>query len=189
MSQILMTLTLDLLGSCLSLLTVYLATQLHRYTWACAFAAIFVNANLYLDQQIWGHFFLDIFYALAAIFGWHHWKDAPTPKKLSRSGIVLIVICLITGTIFFGASLSTLRGNAIAFDAFGTTCAIIAQVLTCLAYCESWPLWVAHDLMNLAIDIDRALWFHAGKELIYLLLAYTGWKSWEQRRKSEIQSA
>lgn len=183
MNQVSITLILDLVGSCLSLLTVYLATKLHRYTWSCALAAIFVNAYLYLDQQVWGHFFLDLFYAIAAIFGWHHWKRTPKPKKLSNKGVLIVLISLFIGTTFCSTTLISLQGHAIAFDAFGTSCAIMAQILTCFAYCESWPLWLTHDLMNLAIDIDRSLWFHAGKEIIYLFLAYSGWKNWENLRK------
>ena len=168
-----------MIGNCFSLLTVYFASKFHRFTWVCALIAITINGSLYYDQSIWGHFLLDIFYAVTSIIGWQHWNSSPKPKRLSLEKSIAVVLGLFLLTFFLSAALISLQGNAIAFDAFGTSCAIIAQLLTCFAYCESWSLWVLHDIMNLAIDVNRQLWFHGCKEVIYLYLAYQGWKKWD----------
>ena len=170
--------TLDLIGSLLSLSTVYLATQYHRSTWVIAILAILVNGTLYFQQKVWGHFTLDIFYAISSLYGWHHWKKQTSPRTMSLEKLIVVLFILFIGTACLSVILVHLKGNAVAFDAFGTCCALCAQILTCLSYCESWPLWIAHDLMNLAIDFDRGLVFHAIKECAYLWLGYRGWKKW-----------
>ena len=170
--------TLDLTGSLLSLLTVYLATNYHRSTWLVALCAICVNGSLYFQQHVWGHFSLDIFYAISSLYGWHHWKKQATPRTMSLEQMIVALVFLFISTAVMSICLIVFKGNAIAFDALGTCSALLAQILTCLSFCESWPLWVMHDLMNLAIDFDRNLFFHAIKECIYLWLAYRGWKKW-----------
>ena len=176
-------LTLDFFGSVLSLATVYLASIYHRSTWVVAMSAILINGSMYFQYQVWGHFFLDIFYAFSSLYGWRSWKSQNTPRFLLQTspfkGLCLIILLIVSST-FLKHLLLSAGGQASFYDAIGTTCALAAQILTCLSYCESWPLWVIHDMMNLAIDLDRNLPFHALKECLYLALAFKGWIHWTQ---------
>jgi nicotinamide mononucleotide transporter len=170
---------LDFFGSILSITTAILAAHYHRATWIVSLFAIFINGSLYFHEKIWGHFFLDIFYACSALYGWQHWKKHPTPQTLSLQQKLLMIPSIGIITIIFYLALSLLGGHMVLFDAFGTSCALFAQILTALAYCEAWPLWLLHDAMNLLVDIGRNLNFHFYKELFYFALAFYGFLKWK----------
>lgn len=176
---------LDLFGSLLSFLTAYLASIFHRSTWGVSLCAIAVNATLYASHEIWGHFILDIFYAWCCFYGWQSWKVRVAPRSLSfKSRLLSLVIVGICSFIAYHL-LTFIQGRVVLIDALGTSCALMAQLLTTMAYVESWPLWFIHDLMNLIIDIDRAWPYHALKDAMYLLIAIRGWRIWRQRETAK----
>lgn len=183
---------LDFFGSLLSLTTVYLASIYHRSTWLVAFSAIIFNGTLYYQHQVWGHFFLDIFYAFSSLYGWSSWKKQKSPRFLFRESplrAAALLSFVFLGSLVLKDLLLQAGGQASFYDSIGTVCAFAAQILTCLSYCESWIFWVIHDMMNLAIDFDRQLPFHAVKECLYLILALKGWICWQRLSKDKAQTA
>lgn len=180
---------LDFLGSLLSVTTAVLAAHYHRATWIFSLLAITINGCLYFHEKIWGHFFLDIFYACTALYGWNHWQKQDKPKALSFSDRIKVSAALALSTLLLLAALRLLAGHMVIVDAFGTSCALFAQILTALAYVEAWPLWLVHDFMNLIVDINRNLTFHFYKELFYFALAFYGFFKWKRLKKPLTSNA
>ena len=161
---------LSLLSGCLGVCSVCLTAQGKIMTFAFGFAQVFTYTYLCYTQRFYGEIAINGYYFVTMIYGVYVWKrrlKAPegsssgsgvvTPRSLSRRTILIIAVATLVGSWLTGWGLSVWTDDTQPYlDAFTTIPALVAQVLMILVYREHWFIWLAVDVLSVA------LWIRAG---------------------------
>ena len=64
------------------------------------------------------------------------------------------------------------------WDAFPTALSIVATVLLGRKYIENWPLWIAVNIVGMALFAYKGLWLTVGLYGVFAVMAAMGWRAW-----------
>ena len=169
--------TLSLVSGCLGVCSVCLASQGNILTYAFGFAQVLTYTYLCWTQRFYGEIAINAYYFVTMVYGVYVWRKrlgmqeegfTVTPRTLSWRMLLILVLATIVGSCLTGWGLATWTDDTQPYlDAFTTIPALVAQVLMILVYREHWFLWLAVDVLSVA------LWIRAGD---YCMVAqYTFW--------------
>ena len=156
---------LSLVSGCFGVCSVCLASQGNIFTYLFGFAQVGTYTYLCYTQRFYGEIAINAYYFVTMIYGVYVWKSRirnqesglVTPRRLSWLTLVLIAVCTLLGSWLTGWGLAAWTDDTQPYlDAFTTIPALVAQVLMILVYREHWYLWLAVDILSVA------LWLRAG---------------------------
>ena len=156
---------LSLLSGCLGVCSVCLAAQGNIQTYFFGFAQVLTYTYLCWSQRFYGEIMLNAYYFGTMIYGVYVWKSRVksqesrviTPRVLPHRVLALIAVLTMVGSWLAGLGLASWTDDTQPYlDAFTTVPALVAQVLLILVYREHWYLWLAVDILSVA------LWLRAG---------------------------
>ena len=156
---------LSLVSGCFGVCSVCLASQGNIFTYLFGFAQVGTYTYLCYTQRFYGEIAINAYYFVTMIYGVFVWKSRirnqesglVTPRRLSWLTLVLIAACTLLGSWLTGWGLAAWTDDTQPYlDAFTTIPALVAQVLMILVYREHWYLWLAVDILSVA------LWLRAG---------------------------
>jgi len=159
---------LSLLSGCFGICSVCLASQGNILTFAFGFAQVGTYTYLCWTQRFYGEIAINAYYFLTMIYGVYVWsrrlqqRSGEEPltvvtRSLSRRMMMLIAIGAVLLSLAAGWGLARWTDDTQPYlDAFTTVPALIAQVLMILVYREHWFIWLAVDILSVA------LWLRAG---------------------------
>ena len=156
---------LSLVSGCFGVCSVCLASQGNIFTYLFGFAQVGTYTYLCYTQRFYGEIAINAYYFVTMIYGVFVWKSRirnqesglVTPRRLSWLTLVLIAVCTLLGSWLTGWGLAAWTDDTQPYlDAFTTIPALVAQVLMILVYREHWYLWLAVDILSVA------LWLRAG---------------------------
>ena len=157
--------TISLISGLLGVCSVCLASQGNIYTYAFGFAQVITYTYLCWTQRFYGEIGINAYYFGTMIYGVFVWKkrlkDAGdvhiTPRRLSYQRILLIGLVTLVASWLVGWGLAQWTDDTQPYlDAFTTVPALVAQVLMILVYREHWFIWLAVDILSVA------MWLRAG---------------------------
>lgn len=144
---------------------------------------VFHGAKLYSDAG------LQIFYIVVQIYGWRAWAQAGEGEAivavdyLAGRARIIWVGAIVALALLWGAGMQRWTDAAYPFwDALIVAMSIAAQILLAHRRIENWWLWIAVDVIALALYPARGLWVAAGLYAIYLVLSIVGLRAWMAAR-------
>ena len=156
----------SLISGCLGVCSVCLTAQGNIWTFFFGFAQVGTYTYLCWVQRFYGEIAINLYYFLTMIYGVYAWKQrlgekekrtVVSPRNLTPAVIVSVVVLTLMGSWLVGWGLATWTDDTQPYlDAFTTVPALVAQVLMILVYREHWYLWLAVDVLSVA------LWLRAG---------------------------
>ena len=157
---------LSLISGCLGVCSVCLTALGNIWTFFFGFAQVGTYTYLCWVQRFYGEIAINLYYFLTMIYGVYAWKQrlgenekrtVVSPRNLTPAVIVSVVVLTLMGSWLVGWGLATWTDDTQPYlDAFTTVPALVAQVLMILVYREHWYLWLAVDVLSVA------LWLRAG---------------------------
>ena len=185
---------ISLISGCLGVCAVCLTAQGNILTFVFGFAQVITYTWLCWTQRFYGEMAINAYYFVTMIYGVFAWRKrlkvesgesraerVVTPRALSVRTMVLIAVLTLLVSWLAGWGLSAWTDDTQPYlDAFTTIPALVAQVLMILVYREHWFIWLAVDILSVA------LWLRAGDYCMtaqYLfwclncLYGLTRWKS------------
>ena len=167
---------LSVVSGCLGVCSVCLCSQGNILTYAFGFAQVITYTYLCWTQRFYGEMAINAYYFGTMIYGVFVWKARVksetsriiTPRQLSLPVILIIGLSTLLVSWLTGWGLAAWTDDTQPYlDAFTTIPALVAQVLMILVYREHWFIWLAVDILSVA------LWLRAGD---YCMAAqYTFW--------------
>lgn len=167
---------ISLISGLLGVCSVCLCAQGNILTYVFGFAQVLTYTYLCWTQRFYGEIAINAYYFGTMIYGVYVWKSRVkseesrviTPRRLTWRTILLIGVLTLLGSWLVGWGLSAWTDDTQPYlDAFTTVPALVAQVLMILVYREHWFIWLAVDILSVA------LWLRAGD---YCMAAqYTFW--------------
>lgn len=168
---------------------VVLAAKENIWCWFWGFisCSFWAYADFYL-YQLYADGFLQLFYAGMSAWGLWQWQfgtkgKGPSPiRKMERHEHIWIISLSVIGGILAGYFLSTYTDAAASYpDAITTVFAIMATYLVVQKKLENWLYWMGIDFVYLFIYGSQGAYLFVLIMLIYLIVAYYGWRNWERR--------
>ena len=169
----------------LSLIYVILISKEKR----CGFPFAFIASGIwaYTDFYIYNlkfDGFLQIFYALMAIYGWLTWskgnEEALVVKRLRSKKLILYLLGAILISIFLVLILKEFTTTNLPYlDSFTTIYSIIATFLLIHKYIESWVILLFCNIIYIYIYSVQGAFPYTIMMAIYSIMAVYGFLSWK----------
>lgn len=146
-----------------------------------AYIAIFYQVGLYADVTLQVAFFF------LSIYGWFSWgkikNDLPVSRLDTRTFYSTAIVPLAIYVV--GSCFSTYTSASAPYvDSVIMVLSLIAQWLMAKKILESWYLWIAVDVIGIALYSYKGLYLTSGLYFVYLILCILGLRIWNTQLKS-----
>lgn len=184
---------LEIIGTIIGLVYLWLEYHASIYLWVASVVMPVVYTFIFFDAGLYADMGIQIYYVLASAYGFICWKwaisrktkeiatetlkIAHTPRRLIMP--LSIVCTLLTFTIAF-ILISFTDSNVPWWDSVTTSLSIVAMWLMARKYIEQWWVWLVVDVVSAGVYIYKDLYFTAGLYALYAVIAYFGYKKWNE---------
>ena len=182
---------LDILTTILGLLYICLEYRASIALWFVGIVMPILNVWLYWKHGLYGDAGMDVYYALAAIYGYVVWKFGRKrgqtagqamhithmPRRLFMPTIVFFVVAW--GVTYYVLVTFT-DSNVPALDAFTNALSIVALWALARKYVEQWLFWIVVDVVCTGLYIYKGIPFKAGLYGLYVIIAVAGYRKWKR---------
>ena len=187
---------LDQLNLALGVVGVWLMVRRRLAAFPVGLVAVTVQGVLFFRSRIYADALLQVFFFVALAWGWRHWvKDrGAAPElpvtRLGWRGCAIVTLLATAATIVWALALIRWTDAVIPWrDAFVAAFSVAAQILQARKNVETWPAWVMVNAVAIPAYWSAALAYTAFLYLIYLGLAFEGWREWQRALKSGVPHA
>ena len=175
----------EIAGVVFGVLYVWLAIRESPWCWpfgianAALFLVVFAHARLY------GAAALQAVYVVVSVYGWYEWLHggvghgrlavSRTPRRwLAGLGAAATVVAVAVGLF-----LKHRTDAALPFtDGATTAFSLAAQWMATRKWVENWLVWIAVDVVYVAMYVSQGLLPTAGLYAAFLVLAIFGYREW-----------
>lgn len=181
----------ELAAMLLSVAYLLLAVRQNIWCWLAALVStliytfVFFQARLYMDSA------LQIFYAMMAVYGWSQWRHHRDPSrdlrisKRSAKWHIVAIAAIVALSLVSGTLLATYTEAAFPYlDSFTTWASVITTWMVARKILENWIYWIVIDSIAVYLYVERGLYLTVLLFLIYVVIAFLGWRSWSEDYKS-----
>jgi len=182
----------EIIGTAFGLLSVWLTIRKSIWCWPIGllnvvlFFVMFYRVKLYAELITYSVFFV------LGVYGWWEWShggenrtELPVSRTPHGVSLVLLAVAVIwapvQGYCFYHYTDAALPY----WDSLITVLSLLAQWMLARKYLENWMLWIAVDVLGIAIYWYKGLHVTAGLYMVFLVLAASGLVAWWRGLKAE----
>lgn len=191
---------IELSGTLLYLLSVWLVVRRNVWTWPVSLASVALYLMLFYQIRLYADTVEQGYYLVASVYGWWSWTHTSRPVAqghaladvrysiphiLLITGLVTLLVGIIAGAFLSRAHilLPTIFTAPAAYpllDAITTVMSFTALWLTARRRTESWYYWVIVDVIGIGLYYSQGVRFVAALYVVLLVLAVGGLISWHR---------
>ncbi|KAA6345421.1 Nicotinamide riboside transporter PnuC [termite gut metagenome] len=178
---------LEIIGTLIGLLYLWLEYKASIYLWIVGIIMPAIYIFVYYDAGLYADTGINIYYLLAAIYGWVMWKHRNGEKEelpISRtSGRVLPLLLFVFIVIFVLIAwlLKKYTDSTVPLaDSCITALSIIGMWMLAKKYVEQWLVWMVVDAISCVLYMYKDLYFTSGLYGFYAVIAIFGYLKWKQ---------
>lgn len=179
---------LDIFGTIIGLVYIYQEYKASIWLWVTGIVMPVVYMFVYLDAGLYADFGMQVYYAVAAIYGLLVWKfgrkhgqqtDEMPITHVRRSLLVpsLILFLVAWGGIYL-VLIHFTNSTVPVLDSFGNALSIVGLWWLARKYIEQWFLWIVIDAELSALYVYKGIPFTAGLYALYVVIAIAGYVKW-----------
>lgn len=187
----------ELVGTLFGLLSVWFASKTNVLTWPTGIINEVFLFALFYQVQLYADMFLQIFFFVVTVYGWYSWRSNQSIVKItglnSNQNITLAALLLlgVTATGILIQNLHNLLPKWFPLpaqypfaDSFIMVLSIAATYLLAKKHIETWVLWLAVDVVAVAIYYQRGIYFLSAEYVVFLGLATYGFVNWKKQLRN-----
>ena len=190
---------LEIIGTLIGLVYLWLEYRASIYLWIASIIMPAVYLFVYYNAGLYADFGINIYYLLAAVYGWWVWKYGNKEKqgeelpitrmprgKCKMAAAMYLVFQLLIAWILIRYTDS----NVPWCDAFTTALSMVAMWMLARKYLEQWLVWIVVDVVSVALYLYKGLFFTAGLYALYAIIAvygYWNWKNMMEQKKLQTE--
>jgi nicotinamide mononucleotide transporter len=161
-----------------------------HWGWPLTMLASALYAWLFFASKLYGEAGVNVFFIVAALWGWWQWRqgfraDSLQPLSIESLNGTGYVVCAVTyGLVWIicGLLLGSITDSDVPWaDGFVTAGSIVGTVLLGRKFIENWPVWLIVNAASVALFAYKGLHLTAVLYVIFFLLAIWGWIEWKKR--------
>ncbi|MFM9035823.1 MAG: nicotinamide riboside transporter PnuC [Mycobacterium sp.] len=154
-----------------------------RWTWPFYFVSSLLYGWLFVRFHLFASAAMQLIFMAAAVWGWFSWgrEGVRVPGRLTPGARVGVAVGVAVLWALVAPFLKSIGGAATWGDAFMLVGSIAAQLLMVLQKMETWPAWIAVNVVGTALYASQGLYFTALFYAVLIAMAVTGWRAWSAR--------
>lgn len=182
----------ELVGAVLGIAMVVCNIRQIHWGWPLAFLSSVMYGFVFADSLLFAEAGLQVFFAFTALWGWWQWLrgssadgQALQPQVLSPSITVKLIAFSAVSIPAIALFLSKFTNSDVPWwDAVPTVLSLVATYLLGKKYTANWPLWIAVNLISIALFAMKSLWLTVGLYAVFAVMAAVGWRAWQQAARA-----
>ena len=180
---------LEIIGTIIGLLYLWLEYRASIYLWIAGIIMPAIYIFVYYKAGLYPDFGINIYYLLAAVYGWIIWKYGSKKQEKAELPITRIPLKYLPPlTAVFIIALLGIVWILINFtdstvpwlDSFTTALSIVGMWMLARKYVEQWWAWILVDVVCCGLYIYKDLYFTSGLYGLYSIIAIFGFLKWKQ---------
>ena len=184
---------LEIIGFICGIAGIVLTLKENFWCFPVGLVNVILSMFLFYTQQLYADTLQQLVYIILLFYGWYRWVNGDSNSKripITLSSIKLLICCFLVwlGATALLAILLTQYTNASAPwpDSAATSLSFIAQWMVAKKKLENWLLWIAVNILYIAIYLYKDLNLYALLFAIYLGLAIWGYIQWKKEMKAHV---
>ena len=183
---------LDVVGTVIGLVYIYQEYKASIWLWLTGLIMPIVYTFVYYEAKLYADFGMQIYYILAAVYGFLYWQFGRKKKENIEVPITrfpkqkilptLFIFLLLWGAIYY-VLITFTNSNVPVLDSFGNVLSIVGLWALAKKYIEQWWIWVVADIELSALYIYKNIPFTAGLYALYAIIAVAGFYKWKKMMK------
>lgn len=157
-----------------------------QWGWPLAIASSVLYLVVFAQSKLYGDASLQILFIAMALWGWRQWRRANgmaalVPRamsKLQAAWVLALGLMLWLLTVWILQRYTD--SDAAWADAFITAGSIVATLLLARKFTANWLIWLAVNVVSVALFMDKQLWLTALLYALLSILSLQGWRVWRR---------
>lgn len=179
---------LEIIGTFVGLIYLWLEYRASIYLWIASIIMPAIYIFVYYDAGLYADTGINVYYLLAAIYGWVFWTFGGRKHQRGKLPITstpvkyIFPLALVFLVAFFGIAwilISFTDSTVPWLDSFTTALSIIGMWMLARKYVEQWLVWIGVDIVSSGLYIYKELNFTAALYAIYTIIAIFGYLKWK----------
>ena len=169
------------------IVSVWLSTRQNILSWPTALVNVALYFVIFGQHKLYADMGLQVVYFALSLYGWYEWKygganrsELPVTRATWRHAAVLVPLGVIFGSALAILLSRTTDASLPWVDSGATTTSLIAQWMMTRKLLQNWLIWVAVDVVYVAMFIFKDLYLTAGLYAVFLVLAAMGYVQWRR---------
>lgn len=180
---------LEFFGTLVGLLYLYLEYKASIHLWIVGIIMPAIYLFVYYEAGLYADVGINIYYIIAAAYGWLSWKyggKKQVGKVLQITRIPMrycIPLTFVSAAVFLliaGLLIQFTDSNVPWLDSFTTALSIVGMWMLARKYLEQWVVWIVVDVVSSGLFIYKELYFTAGLYTLYTIIAIFGYFKWKR---------
>ena len=181
---------IDMAGLVLGLIYLWLEFKASIWLWLVSVIMPIVHGYLYWARGLYADFGMEVYYVLAAVYGYAMWRWARSDGKTDKASelpitrfplrrvLPVALIGLALWGIIYWILVTWTDSNVPLFDSFTTALSMVALWALAQKYAEQWLLWLVVDAVCTVLYIYKQIPFTACLYAFYTVMAVLGYRQW-----------
>ncbi len=182
---------MDILGTMLGLLYLYLEIKENVWMWITGCIMPMIYIVVLYDRGIYADCAMEVYYFLAGIYGFAYWLRGKNRKGTSvtithtpRKTALCLAVTAIALWAVLGVTLDKLTDSTVPYtDGLSTALSVVALWMLSRKYIEQWWMWLVVDLISTGLYIYKGIYGRALLYGIYSVMAVYGFMAWKRKMR------
>jgi nicotinamide mononucleotide transporter len=165
---------------------VWLVVKRHVLNFPLGLASCACFIVVFAQQRLYGEAGLQVFFIALGFHGWYLWlRGGPGHTALNVTRVpgreaATVAAATAAATAALWGFLTWVNGSAPFLDALVTALSLAAQWLLNRKRVETWPVWMAVDVLTVYLSLTRGLYLVAALYVIFFGMCVVGLAEWRR---------
>lgn len=181
---------LEIIGAVVGLVYLWLEYRASIYLWIAGIVMPAIYILVYYRAGLYADFGINIYYLLAAVYGWVVWmrgsngnkgekKELPITRTPLKRYLPLTIAFLISFVGIAWILIEFTDSTVPWLDSFTTALSIVGMWMLARKYVEQWIAWIIVDVVCCGLYTYKELYFTSALYGFYSIIAIFGYFKWK----------
>ncbi|MBQ4405937.1 MAG: nicotinamide mononucleotide transporter [Bacteroidales bacterium] len=185
---------LEIVGTIIGFIYLWQEVKASIWLWLTGIVMPAIYTVVFYKSGLYADFGIQIYYIVAAIYGFLFWKfgkknqDGDQLRIVHTTAKQAAVLCAITAGLFWPIYwiLTTYTdSNVPFFDSTTTAMSIVALWMLAKKHVEQWVAWIIIDALSSGLYFYKGIYFTAVLYAVYTVVAVYGYKKWNMMERQQ----
>lgn len=178
---------IELVGTILSLVYLYLSVKQHIGLWLFGFLSSAFYIVIFLESGFYADMTLQVYYLVVSIYGYWHWRwgkrvtethELPVEHVSARQIPYLLGVAVLIWVAYYIVLRYLTDSEVPVCDSLTTALSIVATWMLARKILEHWLIWVFVDAFSALLYVHKGLYITPVLYVIYTIMAVVGYFQW-----------
>lgn len=182
---------IDMAGLVIGLVYLWLEFKASIWLWLLGVIMPIVHGYLYWERGLYADFGMEIYYVLAAIYGYAMWRwtrarggagqeqaERPVTRFPLRQVLPAALVGLALWALIYWILVRFTDSTVPLCDSFTTALSMVGMWALAQKYAEQWLIWLVVDAVCTVLYIYKQIPFTAALYAFYTVIAVLGYFKW-----------